>query len=197
MEEKELWFKPSQNKVDNSKKEKIKIILWRITWFLFFRPTFTFMSPWRIFLLRLFGAKFGKGCYVSPAVSFYKPWNVQVGNLTSIDDYCHLRASGKIIIGDYVSLGIGVHILPGGHDIRSRGFEGNATFVKIENGCFLGAQSFVGRGVTIGQFSVLGARAVTYKDIPENSVAVGFPAKVISERLPKEEYEKYRYNYDG
>lgn len=196
MEEKALWFQPTQKSTGETKKEKIKLLVWRIVYALFFRTSLTIFSGWRVFLLRLFGAKIGKGCYFGPKAVIFKPWNLEVGNISSIDDYCNLRSTGKIIIGDYVSLGIGVHILPGGHDIRSRGFENNATFVKIENGCFLGAQSFVGRGVTIGQFSVLGARAVTYKDIPENSVAVGFPAKVISERLPKEEYEKYRYGLE-
>lgn len=192
MEEKELWFKQSHG---GDRAQKLKLLLWRIVYHLFFTHSLTIFSNWRVFLLRLFGAKIGKGCYIAPRVVIYMPWNVEIGNVTSIDDYCNLRSTGKIIIGDYVSLGIGVHILPGGHDIRSRGFENNATFVKIENGCFLGAQSFVGRGVTIGQFSVLGARAVTYKDIPENSIAVGFPAKVISERIPQKEYIKYRFNY--
>ena len=121
------------------------------------------------------------------------PWKVVIGNYVSIDDYAYLRSTGLIEIGDYVSIAMYVHIVPGGHDIRSRGFENNATFVKIENGVFLGADSFVGRGVTIGQFSVLGSRAAAYKDIPENSVAVGMPAKVVGERIPSELYQQYRY----
>lgn len=194
--DKELWF------IDGlgnhfTKYEKFKLIVWRFVDFCFFKPSLTILSPWRIFLLRLFGAKIGKACYISPKATIFVPWKLQMGCRSSIDDYVILaRSLGDIIIGDYVSIGMNVHIVPGGHDIRSRGFENNATFVKIEDGVFLGADSFVGRGVTIGRFSVLGSRAAAYKDIPENSVAVGMPAKVIGERIPHDEYIKYRYSVE-
>ena len=195
MEKKELWFIPGLgNRL--SKKEKIKLLIWRCVDAVFYQTSLTIFSPWRVFLLRLFGAKIGKGCYVAPKSRVYLPWKLEMGNYSSIDDFAYLGTTGKIIIGDFVSIGMYAHIVPGGHDIRSRGFESNATFVKIENGVFLGADSFIGRGVTIGQFSVLGSRAAAYKDIPENSVAVGMPAKVIGERIPQEEYTKYKYSYE-
>lgn len=194
MDTKELWFQPGHGSALSSK-EKLKLLIWRSVDFLFFQPSLTIFSSWRVFLLRLFGAKIGKGCYISPKARILVPWKVVMGNYVSIDDFAYLRSTGLIEIGDYVSIAMYAHIVPGGHDIRSRGFENNATFVKIENGAFLGADSFVGRGVTIGQFSVLGSRAAAYKDIPENSVAVGMPAKVVGERIPAELYQQYRYTY--
>ncbi len=193
MDKKELWFKSGLGSAI-SRQDKIRLLVWRFVDFWFFQPSLTIFSSWRVFLLRLFGAKIGKGCYISPKAKILIPWKVKIGNYVSIDDYAYLRSTGNIEIGDYVSIAMYVHIVPGGHDIRSRGFENNATFTKIENGAFLGADSFVGRGVTIGQFAVLGSRAAAYKDIPENSVAIGMPAKVIGERIPHEEYIKYRYS---
>lgn len=193
MEKKELWFISGLGGF-TSQKTKIKLLLWRFVDFWLFQPSLTIFSGWRIFLLRLFGAKIGKGNYISPKVKILVPWNIEIGNYSSIDDYAFLRSTGKIIIGDFVSIGMYVHIVPGGHDVRSRGFENNATFVKICHGCFIGADAFIGRGVTIGQFSVLGARSVAYKDVPENSIAIGSPAHVHSERIPYDEYVKYRYN---
>lgn len=196
MERTELWYQPNAQTGGLTRNQKIKLLVWRIVDALFFKTSLTPFKKWRVFLLRVFGAKIGIGCYIAPKAVFFMPWNIEIGNYSSIDDYCILRSTGKIIVGDYVSMAMGVHIVTGGHDVRSRGFENNATFVKIGNGCFLGADSFVGRGVTIGQFSVLGARAVAIKDIPENAVAIGFPAKVHSDRISKEEYEKYRYHYE-
>ena len=196
MEEKELWFISGLGN-HSTRIEKCKLLLWRCIDFCFFQTSLTIFTSWRVFLLRLFGAKIGKGCYISPKAKIFIPWRVEIGNYSSLDDYVICAKSlGKIIIGDYVSISMGVHLVPGGHDIRSRGFDNNATFIKINNGAFLGADSFVGRGVTVGQFSVLGSRAAAYKDIPENSVAVGMPAKVIGERIPHEEYIKYRYHYE-
>lgn len=192
--EKELWF------IDGlgnhfTRFEKIKLLVWRIIDFWLFKPSLLIFTPWRVFLLRLFGAKIGHSCYISPKATIYVPWKFQMGNHSSLDDYVICaRSIGEILVGDYVSISTGVHIFPGGHEVRSRGFENNATFVKIEDGAFLGADSFVGRGVTIGKFSVLGSRAAAYKDIPENSVAIGMPAKVIGERIPHEEYVKYRFS---
>lgn len=190
--QKELYFQPAKGE---SKKNKIKIRLWRIVDALFYQTSLVDFTRWRVFLLRLFGAKIGRGVYLSPKSKILIPWNVEIGNYSSLDDYAFLRSTGKIIIGDYVSIAMYAHIVPGGHNIRSRQFENNATFVKIGNGCFIGADSFVGRSVTIGQFSVVGARSVVLKDVPENSVAIGYPAKVQGERIPREEYEKYRYGY--
>lgn len=194
MENKELWFIQGLGE-RFTMKEKVKLLVWRFVETCFFRTSLTVFTPWRVFLLRMFGAKIGHSCYISPRATISVPWNFEMGNQSSLDDYVVIsRSRGKVIIGDFVSIGMGVHIVPGGHDIRSRGFENNATFVRIEHGVFLGADSFVGRGVTIGQFSVLGSRAAAYKDIPENSVAVGIPASVIKERIPHDEYIKYRYS---
>lgn len=142
-------------------------------------------------MLKKFGAKIGKGCYIANNVTITKPWDFVMGNGSSLDELCYLIP--PIIIGDYVSISNNVHLIADGHDVRSRGFERTPKPITIEHGCFLGASSFVGGGVTVGQFSVLGAKAVAYKDIPENSIAIGFPAKVHSERIPHEEFIKYRY----
>lgn len=50
---------------------------------------------------------------------------------------------------------------------------------KIGNGCWLGGGVIVLPGVTIGDGSVIGAGSVVTKDIPENSLAVGNPCRVI------------------
>ena len=51
--------------------------------------------------------------------------------------------------------------------------------IKIGNGCWLGGGAIVLPGVTIGDGSVIGAGSVVTKDIPENSLAVGNPCRVI------------------
>lgn len=190
---KDLWFMPPSFNIF-TRGEKIKLVIWRITRSLFFYPSTPILNKWRILLLRLFGAKIGIGCNISPRAIIMCPWRLEMGNFSSIDDYSFIRNTGRVVIGDYVSIASQVTIVPGGHDIRSRGFENNATYVIIGNGCFIGACAYIGRSCTIGQFSVLGAHAIALKDIPENSIAVGFPAKVIGERIPKEEYIKFRYS---
>lgn len=94
-----------------------------------------------------------------------------------------------ITIGDDVTLAPRVHILA--HDASTRMFLGKtrAANVVIGNEVFVGAGSIIMPGVHIGNRVIIGAGSIVTKDILNNSVAVGNPAKVvcgIDEYLEKE-----------
>ncbi|WP_312922329.1 acyltransferase [Stutzerimonas nitrititolerans] len=92
---------------------------------------------------------------------------------------------GRIIIEDNVLIGSGVHIYASNHafedsstDIFYQGQqEGRCVFLR--KGCWIGANAIILPGVTIGKNSVVGAGSVVTKDVPDFSVAVGNPARVI------------------
>ena len=90
-----------------------------------------------------------------------------------------------ITIGDNVTLAPRVHILA--HDASTFLFFGKARAanVTIGNDVFVGAGSIILPGVHIGNRVVIGAGSIVTKDIPDNSVAAGNPAKVI---CPIDEY---------
>lgn len=85
-----------------------------------------------------------------------------------------------ITIGDNVTLAPRVHILA--HDASTFIFFGKtrAANVTIGNNVFVGAGMIILPGVHVGNRVIIGAGSVVTKDIPDNSVAVGNPAKVIS-----------------
>lgn len=94
-----------------------------------------------------------------------------------------------IAIGDNVTLAPRVHILA--HDTSTYVFFGKtrAANVTIGNDVFVGASSIILPGVNIGNRVIIGAGSIVSKDIPDNSVAVGNPAKVVcsvDEYLAKE-----------
>ena len=94
-----------------------------------------------------------------------------------------------ITIGDNVTIAPRVHILC--HDASTKDFLGYTKIgrVTIGNHVFIGAESVVLPGVTIGNNVIIGANSTVTHDIPENSVAVGSPARVIctlEEYLEKE-----------
>lgn len=84
-----------------------------------------------------------------------------------------------ISIGDNVTLAPRVHILA--HDASLCHHLGYARIgkVKIGNNVFVGADTVILPNVRIGDNCIIGANSTVSKDIPENSVAVGSPAKVI------------------
>jgi len=85
-----------------------------------------------------------------------------------------------IEIGDNVTLAPRVMILC--HDASTKYFLGYAKIgkVKIGNNVFVGANTTILPGVTIGDNVVIGANSTVTKDIPNNSLAVGSPVKVLS-----------------
>ena len=193
---KELWFERCFATQGQTVKDKLKIQLWYCVDALLFKTSLKAMSCWRVFLLRLFGAKIGKGCYVSPKCTVVYPWNVKIGNFSSIDDYAFIKPGMDVVIGDYVSISVFVHIIADGHDVRDRNFTYLSDLIHIGNGVFIGADSYIGKGVNIGQMAVIGARSMVLKDVPENSIAFGSPCVVKSERLSRDVYAKFRYGCD-
>lgn len=94
-----------------------------------------------------------------------------------------------IEIGDNVTLAPRVHILC--HDASTKQFLGYTKIgrVTIGNNVFIGAESVVLPGVTIGDNVIIGANSTVTRDIPDNSVVAGSPARVIcsmEEYLAKE-----------
>lgn len=85
-----------------------------------------------------------------------------------------------IEIGDNVTIAPRVHILC--HDASTKQFLGYTKIgrVNIGDNVFIGAESVILPGVTIGRNVIIGANSTVTHDIPENSVAVGSPARVIS-----------------
>ncbi len=94
-----------------------------------------------------------------------------------------------IEIGDNVTLAPRVHILA--HDASTKKFLGYTKIgnVKIGNNVFIGAETVILPGVTIGNNVIVGVNSTVTKDIPDNSVYVGSPAKLLcslEEYLEKE-----------
>ena len=116
------------------------------------------------------------------------------------------RMSGVIIdpshcwhieIGEDVILAPNVHILA--HDASTKLFLNYTRIanVKIGNRVFVGAGTIILPGVTIGDNVVIGAGSVVSKNIPNNSVAVGNPVKVICTLDEYIEKEKLKMNADN
>lgn len=99
-----------------------------------------------------------------------------------------------IEIGDNVTMAPRVHILC--HDASTKQFLDYTKIgcVKIGNNVFIGSESVVLPGVTIGDNVVVGANSTVTHNIPDNSVAVGSPARVICTLDKYLEKEKQRMN---
>ncbi len=103
-----------------------------------------------------------------------------IGNNVFINQRCLVRKN--VIIGDNVSIGQGVSLITDSHEIGdSNKRAGKPIFpqIKINNGVWIGANSTILGGVTIGEGCIIGAGSVVNKDCEPNSLYAGVPAKFI------------------
>lgn len=112
---------------------------------------------------------------------------LKVGNNSSIGPYAYIGCSGYIEIGDNVMMSPRVSIYAENHNFSDTGMpmiEQGVTryFVKIEDDCWIAANSIILAGVTIGKGSVVAAGSVVTKDVPPYSVVGGNPARLIKSR---------------
>lgn len=164
-------------------KSKITVQLWWLIEKTLFAWSPQFLYSWRRFLLRLFGAKIGRGVLFRPTVRVTYPWKISIGDYTWIGEDCILYSLGHIRIGSHVAIAHGVYFNTGLHDYRSKEFDIKAKPVVIEDECWITNDVYIAPGVTIGKGSVIGARSSVFKDMPEGKICFGNPAKPIKNRL--------------
>ncbi|MBL1223991.1 sugar O-acetyltransferase [Enterococcus sp. BWR-S5] len=120
--------------------------------------------------------------WIEPPFYFCYGSNIELGEECYLNMGCNFIDDAKITIGNKVAFGPGVTIATVGHPIHPdhrRLMYGDP--VVIEENCWIGANTTICPGVTIGKNSVIGAGSIVNKSIPANSVAVGNPCKVIRE----------------
>lgn len=116
-------------------------------------------------------------------------YNIECGENVFFNVNCVVLDSMKVKIGSNVIFGPGVHIYTATHplDKIERRISQISKPITIGDDCWIGGQAIILPGVNIGSGSVIGAGSVISKDIPENSLAVGNPAKVIRKLNIEEE----------
>ncbi len=163
-------------------KEKILRALWMLTGRPLFRLSFHNWYGFRASLLRLFGAKVGKDVRLRPTVHIEIPWNLTIASGVTIGDYAILYSLGEISIGARTIISQYGHLCAGSHDYTDRTFRLLRPQIRVGEDAWIGADAFVGPGVTVGNLAVLGARSSTYRSLDPGMVYVGNPAKALKER---------------
>jgi putative colanic acid biosynthesis acetyltransferase WcaF len=162
-------------------REQLARILWSIG-----RPVFR-ITPRPCFglrraLLRLFGAKVGSHVNIYPSALIYYPWNLSIGEWSSIGEWALIYNLGAVTIGQRSTISQRAHLCAGTHDYRDPSMPLLKPPIQIGDNAWICADAFVGPGVTIGDGAIVGARAVVTKDVAPWTVVVGNPAQVIKER---------------
>ncbi|MEI8285418.1 MAG: WcaF family extracellular polysaccharide biosynthesis acetyltransferase [bacterium] len=141
------------------------------------------LHSWRSFLLRLFGAKIGRRVHIYPGVTIWAPWHLEIGDEAGCANGVVLYSQGKITIGKRAVISQGVHLCTGTHDYESSGFPLVTAPINVGDYAWIAAEAFIHPGVRIGVGTVIGARSVVTKDMPDWKVCAGHPCRIIKERI--------------
>lgn len=169
-------------------KTKVRMAAWWFVEAVFFRPSLHKMNTWRCFLLRCFGAAVGVNTFINSRAKIWFPWNLKIGSNAGIGFDALIYNLDTVIIGDYATVSQRVHVNTGSHDYSDPDFPLVTRPVLIKSGAFIGADSYIGWGVVIGEMAVVGARSVVVNDLPGYTVSVGHPC------TPKKGYVMKNFN---
>lgn len=130
-----------------------------------------------------------RGVNVWITAPFYVDYgeNIHIGNNVEINMNCVFLDCNNILIGNNSGIAPGVHIYTVAHPVRSsERLSPNSNFwksqtlpVKIGENVWIGGNSTILPGVTIGNNTTIGAGSVVTKNIPESVLAYGNPCKII------------------
>lgn len=181
----ELELKNYRNR--HSLKSRIARAVWNVVWLFFFRSTPRgVLHGWRRFLLRMFGARIGKGVHVLPSCRIWQPWKLEMGDFSCFSENVECYSVDQVIIGTQVVVSQWSFLCCASHDIASPIMELTYSPIRVENQAWIAARAFIGPGVTVGEGAVVGACSVVTRDVEPWTVVAGNPAKFIRRRTIRE-----------
>lgn len=161
---------------------KLRRGVWQIVYRLVFRFTPVPLHGWRRFVLRLFGARIGRGCAIYPSVRIWAPWNLRTQRSVTIGPMVNIYNVAAVEIGEGAIVSQGGHLCTATHDHLSEDFSLMTGPIIVGPNAWIAADAFVAPGVVIGRSAVIGARSTVTRPVPEYSIVAGSPAKVIGTR---------------
>ena len=162
--------------------DKIRRMLWNVSWLLLCRWTPKVMHPWRVWVLRIFGATIGKNNHIYPGCKIWAPWLLQTEDVVAIGPGAEIYNPGGVRLGHHAIISQYAYLCGATHDYDSLDFTYIKKQIVIGPYAWVCAKAIVLPGVHCKEGSVLGAGAVTSKSLDAWTVYSGNPAKPVKPR---------------
>ncbi len=167
-------YSPGRGRIIRGVWYLISVLVFESGWFPMMRP--------KRAILRLFGAKVGRGLVIKPRVWIKYPWRLVVGDHCWIGQGAWIDNLADVRLGSHVCVSQQVYICTGSHDHQSRTFDLIAKPIEVGDGVWLAARALVLGGIAIGINAVVAAGSVVVKDVPSATIVAGQPARPIGTR---------------
>jgi putative colanic acid biosynthesis acetyltransferase WcaF len=156
--------------------------LWYICSWIFLQSYFP-LSGVKVFVLKCFGARMGKGIRIKPSVRIKYPWKLEVGDHTWIGEDVWIDNLDVVKIGAHCCLSQGAMLLCGNHDFKKSSFDLMTKPITLEQGVWIGAKAVVCPGVHAHHHAVLTVGSTATSDLEAMSIYQGNPARMIKKRM--------------
>jgi putative colanic acid biosynthesis acetyltransferase WcaF len=140
------------------------------------------MNPWRLFILKLFGATISGIPFVHSKVNIQIPWHLTMQHRACLGEYANAYSLGKIEILEGATVAQEAYLCTGTHDFNDHTLQLVTDDIIIQKNAFIGARAMILPGVSIGKQAIVGAMSVVSKDVLDHQIVAGNPAKNIGER---------------
>ena len=157
-------------------------ISWYIVSAAFFKSAFP-INFIKTSLLKIFGAKIGKGVVIKPHINIKYPWRLIVGNYVWIGEQVWIDNLDDVMIEDNVCISQGAMLLCGNHNYKNINFDLVIGTIHLKKGSWIGAKSTVCPGVIVGSHAVLTVGSVATQNMNGYTVYQGNPAEAVKERI--------------
>lgn len=145
---------------------------------IFFLQRLPLPSRLRVSLLRLFGAKVGRGVIIRSGVNIVQPWRLTIGDYVWIGEEVFILNLGGVVIESHCCISQRAFLCAASHDFRLSSFALVLKPIRIAAHSWIAAQAFVGPGVVVGPGAMVSAGSVVVRDVPEGARAYGNPAVI-------------------
>jgi putative colanic acid biosynthesis acetyltransferase WcaF len=162
---------------------KWKILLWYLINPILFRNPLVLSSGFKGSLLRMFGAKIGKGVVLKPGILIKYPWKLQIDDHAWIGENVWIDNLDITHISSHCCISQGAMLLTGSHNYRSASFDLITGPILLEEGVWIGAKAVVCPGVQCGKYSVLTVGSIATENLLENQIYQGNPAVIKRSRF--------------
>ena len=158
------------------------LAIWKSIWLLLCYWTPKPLNPWRLLVLKLFGANISGVPFVHGTARIQVPWHLTLKHRACIGEKVCAYTLGEIEIGEAATVAQEAYLCTGTHDFKSPSMQLITEKITIRKNAFIGARAMILPGVTIEENVIVGAQAVVPKDVRENEVVAGNPARTIGTR---------------
>ena len=134
----------------------------------------------RVLLSKITGTEIDESTAIFPPFHINYGRHTEIGKNVFINFDCVFLDFGGIILEDGVFIAPKVSLLTEGHPLSPENRHSLTVGpIRIKKNAWIGAAATIAQGVTIGENSVVAAGAVVTKDVPDNTVVGGVPAKIL------------------